>query len=669
MSLEPLVLDDLGFDEMVASVRGRIPAASAGLWTHHAPTDPGITLLELFAWLIEQRLYWLDQVPEELARALVALLGEAPRPPRPATTVLALDGAPFEGVAGGVPFRLLDPDRPRSFTTRQALTLLPLARVGLATAEGDRGAPLAHGAGVPLLPAGGGPAEATIVLWLAAPLPSPRPPDPVALLFELAPAPGVEPEWSPDAVKDVRTPAEIAWLHGTGPGGSPAPFPAGVEDGTGGLRRSGVLRLPLPDAWLPGPPAPDGALPYTLVLRTDAATFTSPPLLRRLTANAVAAEHSKAVAVPPADLAAAARRWLKLPGQVLPLPAEAPPALPPTAALRLRERGGWRDWMPVADFAFHGPEARVFRVDRAAAALRFGDGLTGRIPVPHDPAAPELELRYQGGGGTEGNLGAGRDWESEPAGLALTARNPVPAAGGEEAEAVSVAAGRFAAGLVGGERAVLASDYEELARTTPGVAIARAHAAVGHHPLHPCARVPGVVTVFVVPWAPWPAARDWDGLLAHLPGSLVPGPVTDPGALAAVSARLEERRLVGVEVFVRTARYRPVALAVTVAADPLDTAGLEARVAGELARFLDPLAGGSGDGWPFGEPVRPSALVRRAQQAVGREGEVLAVAIGLDGQEPGQSCRDVAIGPFDLVYLERIRVRWERAGAAAGGLP
>lgn len=669
MSLAPLVLDDLGFDEMVASVRGRIPAASAGRWTLHAATDPGITLLELFAWLIEQRLYWLDQVPDELARALLALLGEAPRPPRPAATVLALQGAAWQAVAGEVPFRLLDPDRPRSFTTRQALTLLPVARVGLLTAAGDRSAPLAYGAGVPLLPAGGGPAEATIVLWLAAPLPSPRPPGRISLLFELAAPPGVEPEWSPGAVAGVRPPAEITWLHGTGPGGSPAPFPAAapaeVEDGTGGLRRSGLLRLPLPDAWLPGPPAPDGALPYTLTLRTDAATFTSPPLLLRLAANAVAAEHSKAVAVAPAELAAAALRWLKLPGQILPLPADAPPPLPSTVALRLRERDGWREWSPVEGFAFHGPEARVFHVDRAAAALRFGDGLTGRIPVPRDPAAPEVEVRYRGGGGPDGNLGAGRDWEPEPAGLTLAASNPVPAAGGEEAETVAAAAGRLAAGLVGGERAVLAADYEELARTTPGVAIARAHAAIGHHPLHPCALVPGAVTVFVVPWAPRPGAQEWNDLTADL----VRGPVTDPGALAAVAARLEERRLAGMEVFVRTARYRRVALAVTIAADPIDAAGLEARVSGSLARYLDPLAGGGGEGWPFGDPVRPSALVRRAQQAVGREGEVLAVAIGLDGQEPGEDCRDVAIGPFELVYLERIRVRWERSAAAAGGLP
>ena len=31
----------------------------------------GVTLVELYAWLLEQRLFWLDQVPETLVRALL----------------------------------------------------------------------------------------------------------------------------------------------------------------------------------------------------------------------------------------------------------------------------------------------------------------------------------------------------------------------------------------------------------------------------------------------------------------------------------------------------------------------------------------------------------------------------------------------------------------------
>ena len=79
MALDPIVLDDLDWKGMVDAIRRRIPAASDGQWTLHAPVDPGVTLLELFAWQLEQRLYHMDQVPDTLNRALLAMLGTRPR--------------------------------------------------------------------------------------------------------------------------------------------------------------------------------------------------------------------------------------------------------------------------------------------------------------------------------------------------------------------------------------------------------------------------------------------------------------------------------------------------------------------------------------------------------------------------------------------------------------
>ena len=90
MALDRVVLDDLDWKGMVDAIRRRIPAASDGQWTLHAPVDPGITLLELFAWQLEQRLYRMDQVPDTLNRALLSMLGTRPRRTRYARTVLQL---------------------------------------------------------------------------------------------------------------------------------------------------------------------------------------------------------------------------------------------------------------------------------------------------------------------------------------------------------------------------------------------------------------------------------------------------------------------------------------------------------------------------------------------------------------------------------------------------
>ena len=82
MTLAPVLLDDLTWDQMVEAIRRRIPAESSGNWTLHAPVDPGITFLDVFAFLAEQRLYWLDQVPDAFVVAVLRLLGQDdPLPP------------------------------------------------------------------------------------------------------------------------------------------------------------------------------------------------------------------------------------------------------------------------------------------------------------------------------------------------------------------------------------------------------------------------------------------------------------------------------------------------------------------------------------------------------------------------------------------------------------
>ena len=58
------VLDDLTYADLVGQAVARIPAVAPG-WTDHNPGDPGITLLELFAWLAEMLVYQADQLPPD----------------------------------------------------------------------------------------------------------------------------------------------------------------------------------------------------------------------------------------------------------------------------------------------------------------------------------------------------------------------------------------------------------------------------------------------------------------------------------------------------------------------------------------------------------------------------------------------------------------------------
>lgn len=70
-------LDDKAYPDLVEEAIARIPQLYEG-WTDHNPSDPGITLIELFAWLTELSLYRVNQVPNENYRTFLQLLSNRP---------------------------------------------------------------------------------------------------------------------------------------------------------------------------------------------------------------------------------------------------------------------------------------------------------------------------------------------------------------------------------------------------------------------------------------------------------------------------------------------------------------------------------------------------------------------------------------------------------------
>ena len=73
MPLQLPVLDDRRFADLVSEGRGLIPIY-APEWTNHNPSDPGITLVELFAHISEMLIYRLDRVTTANIAAFLNLL-------------------------------------------------------------------------------------------------------------------------------------------------------------------------------------------------------------------------------------------------------------------------------------------------------------------------------------------------------------------------------------------------------------------------------------------------------------------------------------------------------------------------------------------------------------------------------------------------------------------
>jgi len=78
-------LDDRTFEELVNECLLRIPRYCPE-WTNYNPSDPGVTLIELFAWLTDQMLMRFNQVPRRNYVAFLELLGIRLQPPSPSQT-------------------------------------------------------------------------------------------------------------------------------------------------------------------------------------------------------------------------------------------------------------------------------------------------------------------------------------------------------------------------------------------------------------------------------------------------------------------------------------------------------------------------------------------------------------------------------------------------------
>lgn len=96
-------LDDRTFKDLVEECILRIPRYCPE-WTNHNPSDPGITLIELFAWLTDQMLLRFNQVPRRNYVAFLELLGIRLNPPSPATCELTFYLTRWQSAEVTIPF-------------------------------------------------------------------------------------------------------------------------------------------------------------------------------------------------------------------------------------------------------------------------------------------------------------------------------------------------------------------------------------------------------------------------------------------------------------------------------------------------------------------------------------------------------------------------------------
>ena len=309
----------------------------------------------------------------------------------------------------------------------------------------------------------------------------------------------------------------------------------------------------------------------------------------------------------------------------------AAPVVPGSTRLTVTRAGGTVAYTEVAQWDRSGPSSAHYRLDPVTGSVAFGEGRRGRVP---EAGAEIRATGYERGGGALGNVAAGQ--LSRVRGLPeVTPVQPYPATGGADAEPLARAHGRALDALAAPTRAVTASDIEALALSTPGVGVARAHAAPTHHPSLACVSALGCVTVVVLPACGDP-------------------PVPGCGFLAAVSHHLGSRRPLACELHVVGPRYVAIGVAATLHARgaPMD---LRAQAERALEAFFHPLSGGEdGRGWPFGRPVVASEVLTVLGELPGVE-RVSALSL-LAGGDAAARCENVPLCPTELVDFRQPRI-------------
>lgn len=127
MPIQPPRLDDRSYEDLVREARALIPQYTPE-WTNLGDADPGMAIVQLFAWMTELTLYRLNRVPDKTYVHFLNFIGEERRNARAATVPLtfrprAPDGAPSEIPAGTTASTTQAGGRePLHFLTREPLT-------------------------------------------------------------------------------------------------------------------------------------------------------------------------------------------------------------------------------------------------------------------------------------------------------------------------------------------------------------------------------------------------------------------------------------------------------------------------------------------------------------------------------------------------------------------
>lgn len=695
-------IDDRSYQQLVADALARIPIHTPE-WTHTGPSDPGVTLVELFAFMAESLLYRANLIPERNRLKFLQLLGVPVLPASPAHGLVQVrnDAGPRVNVtlpagltffAGALPFvgeqgldvppveghcvvkrTVSDPDSALLDYYRQLYEATGRDFAGLTGSNaGETGTTadpvLYESVALDDLPdvfdAGNDAVDGALWIALLAPAKSSES-EKAAARAELAGRTlsiGLIPIRADPAARLVPgspatpPPALSVWIPDPTSGGTryarlDSVAPQGFPD------QPGILQVTLPKAeslitWSDQEPLEAGVGDRPPALTDDAIDARVLTWLRvdGLAGAGVRLRWAGVHCVPISQRSRVARELLA-PGDG---EAEQRRQLSHGQVLAdslvvLVDGQHWTLTDELESAAGEGqPGSLVFALDAEAGIIRFGDGVRGARPAN----GAEIAAGFDWSAGAAGNVAAGAIRLAPDLPPGFRVGNPVACTGGSDAEQTADAEKRIPLVLRHRDRAVSAEDFVEVLKAAPGAEVGRIDVLAAWHPeLSPAmpGDQPGVVTVMVIP------RRD--------PGH-PDTPRPDAGFIDALCRHLAPRRLVTCEVLLRAPVYAAIWISVGIEIIAgQSVADLRERVRAALHDHLAPLPPtvtgrpvpgipGLENGWPLFRAVGALELATVVARCAG----VAGVSGLLLGDGSGSRRDSVPMHGLQLPYIAGLSV-------------
>lgn len=615
MSLPVPDLDNKRFDQLVEEARKLIPGYSSE-WTDHNFSDPGITLIDLFAWLSEITIYRTNLVTKSHRLKYLRLLGVRPQPAKRARVDLTFTSAEKKTLSKDTEVSTVINGKEICFQLEKEINVLP-AKPGkkilekIVVDEGISGiydrsssnekrdlffAPF------------GTYVQKGRAMYLGFDFEDNRAPDTLNLMCYLYEKDLIEIE-NYETGQDYKIESTgLKWEIWTGSEWNPV-VPKNetedfikkpvVQDETEGFRKSGMITFSGFKGWkadlfiqeLGYSILKNISNPYFwLRCVVEEPNYEYPPRIDSLKLNTVSAIHGMKIENDKLEMYGNG-----LPGQVFKLNENKPDEnLILNGTLKLSVEG--EIWDEVDYFEGSGPSDKHFVLDAEKGEIKFGDGLMGLVPegsVINEGSVIKV-LEYMVGGGEEGNLMPGSIWKIN--GFSGSIVNELASTGGKEAQTIEEAIEDFRRDLKVPCTAVTLKDFEQIAISTPGLRIASAKAIANYDPYNP-ENGRGSVTVVIIPYTP-------------LEDLKIP-PEPSERFKHAVCLHLDKSRLIGTDVHVISPVYVKVSITATIV--PVesfrDDSLIKEKVNKKLISFIHPVKGGfEGKGWPIGRDVYLSDL-------------------------------------------------------------